>query len=154
MLRGVQILSSTQALLPGADLWILPHPEVSAISRSVDWYLNFQMSRGLQNKPRRRSDTLESLLRTIKWALPATMEPSESPLLIAASGRLPAQWVLMPSRWTTNLEFLHQAAPLKPQRVRLFLPATLSPDVFRATTAGPALAQLLEKFEIEVLAES
>lgn len=154
MIQGVQLLSATQAFHQGADVWILPSPEVSALSRNIDWQLNFQITRGLANIPRRRGEMLETLLKKIKWPLPSTHDKDHSPLLIAATGRLPTRWVMMPSVWSADLDFLKQVAPLNPGKVRLFLPTTLSPEIFRATTASPALRSLSQRFEIEVLSEA
>lgn len=153
MIQGVQLLSATQAYQPGADVWILPPPEASALARNVDWLLNFQITRGLANEPRRRGEQLEGLLKKIKWALPAAHDQSGSPLLIAAAGRLPTRWVLLPERWDGELSFLKAAAELRPAKLRLFLPATVSPDLFRASTASPLLREMSDRFEIEVLAE-
>lgn len=154
MIQGVQTLSATQAFQPGADVWILPTPEVSPTARNVDWLLNFQITRGLANEPRRRGDVLENLLKKIKWALPSSKSTDGQPLLIAAAGRLPTRWVLLPAQWDEGLTFLKSAAELQPLKVRLFLPANLSPDVFRASTASPLLGEMSRKFEIEILAEA
>lgn len=154
MIQGVQLLSATQAYQPGADVWILPQPESSQLSRNVDWLLNFQITRGLANEPRRRGEQLETLLKKIKWTLPPSHDKSGSPLLIASTGRLPTRWVLIPEVWDAELSFLNSAADLMPAKLRLFLPASISPDLFRASTASPQLKDLSKKFEIEVLAET
>ncbi|MBX3019051.1 MAG: hypothetical protein KF767_14280 [Bdellovibrionaceae bacterium] len=154
MIQGVQLLSATQAYQPGADVWILPFPEASALARNVDWLLNFQITRGLANEPRRRGEQLEGLLKKVKWSLPPAHDKAGSPLLIGAAGRLPTRWVLLPERWDADLQFLQPAADLGPAKVRLFLPANVSPDIFRASVASPFLQQMSRKFEIEVLAET
>lgn len=154
MQRGVHLLSSVQALQPGADLWIMSTPETSSFARNIDWHLNFQISRGLQNQSRRRSDPLEALLKKIRWNLPAQVTLPESPLLISALGRLPTQWVLLPEKWNSELSFLAAAAKLRPQKIRVFLPATLSPNLFRAVGAGPVVRELTQNIEIEIIAET
>lgn len=141
----MQVLSSVQALQPGADLWIMAIPSDSHWSRQVDWYLNFQISRGLQTKIPERSMNLEKLLHDVQWTLPESFIAKENPLLIAAAGRLPARWVLLPQTFDVSLSFLEKASQLQPGTVRLFLP----PSIAKMPLPKQSFA-----FELEVVHEN
>ncbi len=71
-------------------LWVLPPPRLSAWFPLVDWYLNWQMSKGiaysgihLPNEVLRLAEDYEVELPVIK----PTHQPA--PLLVLAKGRLP-----------------------------------------------------------------
>lgn len=126
-----QVLSSVQALQPGAEIWILPTPHESPWSARIDWYLNFQLSRGLKNQSAHRSPVLEKLLDEIKWALPADVQIKHAPLLIATMGRLPAEWILVPERWDQADKIFEPTLGLKRQHLRVFAPSHFKSSVLK-----------------------
>lgn len=152
-----QTLSPVQAFQPGADLWLVPPPSVSGWGRQIDWYLNFQISRGLDTRPQKRAKSLDQFLEKIQWSLPASYISNDAPLLISSEGRLQARWVLLPNQWQSPLEMFRQALPLRPQKIRVFLPPQLSADLVLSepvrklleTATSPAGVPL----EIEILNE-
>lgn len=114
-----------------SDLWVLPPPRVSAWFSRVDWYLNWQMSKGvayaglhLPNETLRLSEEYETPLP------PVTPADSTAPLLVLAMGRLPTRKCVVVEGKTfggTWLEKVHGIAQeLDAKTVHIFLPAKMS----------------------------
>lgn len=90
-----QVISHASAFNPGHDLWVVPEAENSNWTLRLDWYLNFQGLRAQQHSPKELLPPLLDLLqRTEISPVEITLNPQD-PLLIGASGRLPARWVLV-----------------------------------------------------------
>ncbi|MGE4133014.1 MAG: hypothetical protein AB7F86_15340 [Bdellovibrionales bacterium] len=75
----------------GSDLWILPPPRISAWFPRIDWYLNWQMSKGLAysglHLPSQTLQTASSFEIEVP-TFPAL--DSSAPLLILSQSRLPS----------------------------------------------------------------
>lgn len=119
---------STDPFAFETDLWVLPPPRLSAWFPRVDWYLNWQLSKGLAysglNLP---SETLH-LMEQYETPLPRVPEAdAEQPLLVLSHNRLPAAKcvvVEMASGLKPWLERVHQIAlDLGAKNARVFLPS-------------------------------
>jgi len=141
-------LSSVQALQPGAEIWVIPPPAESAWAARIDWYLNFQISRGLASKPSSRSSVIEKLLSNIKWTLPLDFKVDHASLLIAPMGRVPANWILIPEAWNNEEHLLRQLKDLKSAKIRIFPPAGVSVDrLIRSALADDMTVEIVSQTE-------
>lgn len=73
------------------SLWVLPPPNHSAWFAKIDWYLNWQMTRGLTHEPRQPSAALIRLARDHGLPDPVVGNTSPVPLMVSARGRLNAE---------------------------------------------------------------
>lgn len=123
---GVTLLPSTQALTPGADLWVVGKPETSAWALRLDWALNFQIMQVHERKVPNLNSTLNQIVLKSELALPPMQNnPPSTPLLIPAEKALPCRWVLSLAEF--DLKQLRQLVSLlKPVQIRVFLPNSIS----------------------------
>lgn len=126
-----QALNPSQALQSGADLWVVSPPELSTWSRQIDWYLNFQISRGLRNQSRPRPAQISHLLQQIQWDLPEQFLDESQSLLISSLRRLPTPWVYLTTEWDREGQFLAPLMGLKPRVLRLFPPTGIPTHGFK-----------------------
>lgn len=114
-------------------LWVLPPPRLSAWFPLVDWYLNWQMSKGiaysglhLPNEVLRLAEDYEVELPMIKTA----QQPA--PLLILSHGRLPTDKCVVLDYLEDNENWLNQAhqisLDLDVKNVHVFLPAKVAKE--------------------------
>lgn len=126
------------ALSPGATLWILPPPSESAWSTRIDWYLGFQLRRGLPHRRFDFSSDMRQLMEAYEETLPKIPRTDESPLMIASENLLPNhQTVMIPQTATENKEWVttcHRVwKGLGSPATRIFLPKSISrPDFEKA----------------------
>ena len=132
---GVSQLASTQALTPGADLWVVGTPTESPWALKLDWALNFQMLRAGRHKKPAISHELQKVIdqTDLKKELPHLQNSKASRgLLVAADLNLPCRWVLMLEEW--NLTELHEAVTgLGNPSLRIFLPRSMNGESFAKT---------------------
>lgn len=123
---GVTLLPSTQALTPGADLWVVGAPETSDWALRLDWALNFQIMQAHKRKNPSLNSALEEIMTNSELQIPSLVNTSPSaPLLILAEKALPCRWVLSLSDF--ELKSLPQlVSQLKPTQIRIFLPNSVS----------------------------
>ncbi len=108
------------------DLWVLPPPARSAWFAKIDWYLNWQLCKGLAHETRRPSVEILRVSEEngLAWTEPPVSEPN--PLLVSAKGRLPADrcMILDPGKslktWLTRVRDI--AGKMQLRRLRVYLP--------------------------------
>jgi hypothetical protein len=125
---GVTSLPQTQALQPGADLWVVGDPKDSRWALKIDWELNFQILRaGVHERPRLSPELVEI---TAHSGLEAPhIESRSRALLLAADLNLPCRWVLSLADWKTAT-IAKAREDLKSPSLRVFLPKTQSVETF------------------------
>ncbi|MBX2993960.1 MAG: hypothetical protein KF681_04045 [Bdellovibrionaceae bacterium] len=125
---GVTSLPSTQALTPGADLWVIGTSTESPWALKLDWALNFQVLRAATHqRPELARDLNEVLNET---GLERVVAPvTKRDLLIAADMNLPCRWVLSLDTW--DLAALKKTAEgLGHPALRIFLPRAIDSEKF------------------------
>lgn len=135
---SLKVLYKAGALGAGADVWILPDFDQTTWTRSIDWYLNFQISKAKMFHPRSLSKDLKSLADDIPLKSYRPEEPA--PLLVASSEFLPNRAVVkLPLKdakeWTTKAYDIWQQ--LQKPSLRLFLPRTLRERDFESQWPEP-----------------
>lgn len=107
-------------------LWVLPPPTKSAWFAKIDWYLNWQMCKGLAHEPRRLSHEMLRLIEENELPLSEPPQDNHAPLMIIAHGRLPASKCVVieyGKSLKTWLTRVHQLAEhLNTDQLRVFLP--------------------------------
>jgi hypothetical protein len=121
------------------ELWVLPPPNRSSWFAKIDWYLNWQLCKGLTHEKRRPA---VELLRVnedneIPWFEPPTFP--KAPLLVATRGRIPADGCMVLETghslkaWLTEVRRINEQ--LRGKSLRVFLPPDYEPkeaaDVWR-----------------------
>lgn len=77
-------------MFPESDLWVVPPSSHSAWFARLDWYLNWQMCKGLAHPRMRPSAEVESLANEYGIPIPYAQVADPGPLLISSSGLVPA----------------------------------------------------------------
>lgn len=135
--QNLQKLSNTHYLSHGSDLWILPDLKTSTWAQSLDWHLNFQLTKSLTHRTKRLSGKLLNIVEehSVDHSL---FEFSQStPTLLATSQLLPNQsTVLLPFK--EDLDIWLQSTyqiwdDLKKPSLRVFLPKNISEKSFVAS---------------------
>ncbi|MFN7728982.1 MAG: hypothetical protein ACK5P7_07485 [Bdellovibrio sp.] len=124
-------LPSTQALTPGADLWVIGSSAESPWALRLDWALNFQILRASKYRPRELSSELQTVLEEtgLKTWTQGPQNKQNEPLLIPADLNLPCRWVLSLNNW--DLATLKKTLEgLGSPSLRVFLPRAVGPDTF------------------------
>ncbi len=128
------ILTSSNALEPGADLWILPRIEQSKIVGQIDWYLNFQISRWQDRTPPPLDQKLLFLLTAT--GLESAIEGKKiNQLMVPSSSLLPNRWVVQlgsfsgPSSWCSQV--VGTWKQLQKPTLRVFLPSRITTKEFQ-----------------------
>lgn len=109
------------------DLWVLPTPRYSRWFTRLDWYLNWQMCKGLAygglHLPAETYQTAEENGVPI---LPCLENINTSPLLVSSQGLIPANGCLVlegaddPKKWLARIAQL--AVQLSAKKLHVFLP--------------------------------
>lgn len=114
------------------DLWILPPPRLSAWFPVVDWYLNWQMSKGLAYSGLHLPTEILHLAETYEVPLPAVKTDAAAPLLVLSHGRLPApKCVVLDSSGKHDVWLKHCfeiALNLDAKNIHVFVPNKASVD--------------------------
>lgn len=92
--NNLQLISQSQALKKGAQLWILSGPEYSTWNRRIDWYLCFQMRKSRLKKVEQPSGQTQSLLKKHRFYSFEWRSPQCYPVLIESSKYLPNLWTV------------------------------------------------------------
>lgn len=108
-----------------SDLWVIPPPLRSSWFAKIDWYLNWQLCKGLAHGTRRAPVEILRVTEEhgLPWYPPPVADPN--PLMVLSKGRLPAIrcLVLEPGNsiktWLTQVRFLAQQMNLHTLRVYL-----------------------------------
>lgn len=120
-----------------SDLWVLPPPRVSAWFSRVDWYLNFQMSKGVAYSGLHLPNETLRLSEEYETPLPApTALDASAPLLVLSLGRLPTRKCVVVEAKTfggTWLDRVHEIAKeLDAKSLHVFLPAKMPVEEARS----------------------
>lgn len=78
-----------EALIPGADLWVVGDLESSQWTQKIDWYLNFQIARSKTHKTVEQGTELKSVISQWEVEAPKIDLAATMPLMIASSDLLP-----------------------------------------------------------------
>ena len=120
-----------------ADLWVLPSPSVSRWFANIDWYLNWQLCKGLKFEPTKASVELFRVMEEGDFIFRESPHAKSSPLLTLAQGRIPAERCLVieaPSELEGWLRTVHaNVDKLRAANVRIFLPKGVAIDKARST---------------------
>ena len=112
------------AFSEGADLWLIPSPQISHWSRQIDWYLNLQVARAQSHE--------------------SPVNSNSAPLLIASRRLVPArQTVIIPEQenqeqWITQSYEVWRS--LNFPHLKVFLPPDILAETFQSvwgTFKGP-----------------
>ena len=94
MKNNPQLLSRSQALKQGAQLWILSEPESCSWNHVVDWYLCFQMRKNRLKKLDKPSEKVQALLKKHHFYSFEWYSSQYCPTLIESSKCLPNLWTV------------------------------------------------------------
>jgi hypothetical protein len=112
------------------DLWVVPHPDLSRWFARLDWYLNWQMCRGLAYVGLHLP--METLSVAEEHGLTVPVVHNSKSLLIGHCERVPAKMCLVLDGADQLREWLgriaEQAAGLKVSSLHVFLPTGASMD--------------------------
>ncbi len=133
-------------MLPETELWVVPPSHHSAWFARLDWYLNWQMSKGLAHRPVRPSAEVEQLAQDYEIPIPFAQLADPGPLLIASSRLVPASSCIVLPYAGDVAGWLEQIAKfaenLRVKTVAIFLPAGVWVD--SATSAWSGIQTSLE----------
>lgn len=133
-----KVLYKSGCLGAGANLWILPDFDQTEWVKSIDWYLNFQLSKAHAFQPQPLPKELEKLAE--KFPLRKHSFQSPPPLLVASSEFFPNQAVIKISL-KDEKQWLHEVykiwKQMKQPTLRLFLPRKLTKSNFESLWPEP-----------------
>lgn len=141
------------------SLWVIPPPGKSAWFAKIDWYLNWQMIRGLAHESQRPSTELLRLAREHGLPEPILSSTTRTPLMIAARGRLGTDQCVvleMSDSVADWLKLVHDlTVKLGSAKTRVYLPSGTSrakaQELWKNITAKDKFDK--EEFAIEFLAD-
>jgi hypothetical protein len=127
-------------MLSKTDLWIVPPSHHSAWFARLDWYLNWQMCKGLIHKPGTVDAEVYRLAAAYEVPVISPKIGKEAPLLISCRGLSPAgQCLVLPfsgdlKQWLVEAKTI--AFKMKCESVQIFLPAGADADKAEKTWIG------------------
>lgn len=123
------------AYAEGSQLWVVPDKSSSHWARTLDWYLNFQISKASVFKRSEMSDDLQEIIREEEVESIEIPSQEGKPLLIASPKHLPNLMTVVLSyeeaqedEWLSAIEkaWLELGKP----SLRVFLPKSFSQETF------------------------
>lgn len=84
---------SQHAFLPGCDLWVVSQKIPRSFFLKLDWYLNFQISKGLRRQTRPRAEVLDSWVKDTGLDFVEQKNPAMAALVITPPTLLPCRWL-------------------------------------------------------------
>ena len=129
MNENLQLISHSQALKSGTELWFLSDHEHSSWNYKIDWYLCFQIKKNKLKKLQKPSAQIQSLcakyqLPTVQWK---PLQPY--PILIESSAYLPNLWTMelaYTAEWTNKVYDIWHS--LNQPRLRIFVPQPIKKE--------------------------
>jgi hypothetical protein len=122
-----------------SDLWLVPPPRSSAWFAVIDWYLNWQLSKGLSYPGLHLPTEILRLAEDYEGGLPmkeAAGEDSGVPLLVLSSGRLPTTKCVVLDTGSKQEDWIKHgfeiALNLDAKSVHVFLPNKASKEESQA----------------------
>jgi hypothetical protein len=132
----------SEALAPGADLWVVANLENSSWSQKIDWYLNFQILRAKTHQTAAPDSEMNQVLSRWEVEIPPAENLSSSPLMIVSSSSLPNHAVVMVPfevanlrRWVEQVHGVWRC--LDAPSLRVFLPNGQNAVKFAKAWPGP-----------------
>lgn len=127
-----------EAFQDTADIWFFPPAKHSHWFAKVDWYLNWQLCKGLDYTGLHLPKEVVQVAEQYEVDIPAASpSPRGSPLLVAAHGRLPTSHVVVMHNPGALGEWLKDVAAvsagLNAKRIRVFLPASVTQGMATST---------------------
>ena len=127
---GIQMLTKASAYMSGADYWIVPPIEYSHWTQTLNWYLNFQISKQRAHKSADYSEDLKKIIEDNELPFKSFHAPEDQPLMIASQKRLPTSFVIeVPfhndkQQWFESIYQISKKTTSK--RFRVFLPQSIT----------------------------
>jgi hypothetical protein len=132
---SVEQLIGNLVYADGSELWVVPDKSSSQWARTLDWYLNFQISKANAFKRSEMSDGLQDIIREEEVESIEIPNQEGKPLLIASPKHLPNLMTVVlafdeahKQEWLDAIEktWLELGKP----RTRVFLPRALPENTF------------------------
>lgn len=114
------------SLVSDYDLWVLPPPAHSRWFSRIDWYLNWQMSKGLSHQKMKPSVELFRVMEDAGISIQPDPVFPPTPLLVSSTGRVASERCVVIdfkddlNGWLASVHAL--CANLKSKHARIFLP--------------------------------
>lgn len=127
-------IEPAQAFAPGCDLWIAPQAHNSALSGTLDWYLNGQLSKALSHVTREIEPMLNEIVKDNDLPKMSFSWAAHAPILVVAQNLLQTKAVLLvdfskPAKEWTREVFL-RAQGLGAKSIRVFAGSDFSFEEF------------------------
>ncbi|MGZ3722278.1 MAG: hypothetical protein ACXVA9_05075 [Bdellovibrionales bacterium] len=108
------------------DLWIIPPAAHSQWFARIDWYLNWQMSKGLAHQRQKPSVELFRVMEEAGIQFHSEPESPSAPLMVASAGKVGSERCIVldyKNDLKPWLQFIHQlCAGLHSKRALVYLP--------------------------------
>jgi hypothetical protein len=108
------------------DLWVLPTATHSQWFARIDWYLNWQMSKGLAHQRQKPSLELHRVMEETGFTFAQAPETPTAPLMVSSMGKVDAgRCVVVEFKRELRpwLQIIYKMAEgLKTKHMRVFLP--------------------------------
>lgn len=131
---SIYAVTKAKAFEGGSDLWVSPEPEVSELTKELNWYTNFLTSRMIYHRPQTVSPVLADILA--KNEIEFLGSPPETPdrFLLCTEHVVPNKLLLVLPYKGGLKSWLKQAhrvwQELGQPTVRIFLPKGVDVDQF------------------------
>lgn len=137
---AIQTLYRAGAYGSGADLWVLPDLSVSHWARSIDWHLNYQISKAKLHLTKNLSEELQDMVQVGLIEPTVIKVDGPSPLMVASPHRLPNKQVVVLPEITHHKDWLNLAFQVWTQlarpSLRIFLPPEFELSEFQKLWPG------------------
>ncbi len=129
MAEGLQLITYSQALKQGTDLWVISDAQNSSWPSKIDWYLCFQMKKNKLNCFEASVSQIQSLIKKYKLSSFQWKAPQPLPVLIESSSHLPNLWTL---KLTYSEEWINRIydiwCSLNQPKLRIFVPQPIKKE--------------------------
>ena len=137
---AIKSLYRAQAFGPGADMWVIPSKETSALVQKMDWYLNFQLARAHAHAAQEPAPQLLALVNENQLQSLTDRPQHPEALMIAAEHTFPTKTVVEAplknkKSWAEHIHnvWLQMGTP----SLRVFLPNGIDAEEFKELWPGP-----------------
>lgn len=132
----VSTLSASNALNPGADLWILPGVKECRYIQKIDWYLNFQITKSHLHQTHAIPSQVKSLLMECQIPEIYFSRDVQNIRMLESSSLFPNRWVVQIDSFSSVQTWCQQISEiwtqLRKPTLRVFLPTGLSAGDFQS----------------------
>lgn len=120
------MLSKASAYMSGSDYWIVPPLETSHWTQTLNWYLNFQISKQRAHKPPEFAEALKDIIEDNELPFSSIETKNTQSLMISSHNRLPTDYVIevpiLDSIEAWFEEVLKISSKVNSKKFRIFLP--------------------------------